>query len=194
MKKHKNWMKKIEKVKANPNFGPLQEFKNEEGRYHRDDAPAYISPTTLISYQDGRKHGVCMDIWGSETYFYEDVMIPPSYMLHPEKLKFEDLLKHPNSEVRAVGLKIYGFERMLNEDLLTVVEIEKDTNYMLLKWEADNLEESFGLVRVFNGTVNADGTRDIYYLIVPPNMRNVREAVAWTFYKEPDEYSPVVET
>ena len=65
---------------------------------------------------------------------------------------------------------------------------------MLLKWNAKNDDESFCIVRVFNGTVNPDGTRDIYYLSVPPNMKSVRQAVAWTFYKEEGDYQPVMET
>ena len=83
---------------------------------------------------------------------------------------------------------------MLNEDLFDVIEIEKKTNYILLKWNAKNEDESFCLVRVFNGTINFDGTRDVYYLTVPPNMKSVREAVAWTFYKDKKDYNPVMET
>jgi len=192
--KQKEWQLKVEKVRSEGEFGPLERCLNEEGRLHRDGGPAYISPTTLMSYQDGKRHGLSVDIWGSSVYFYDDVMIPPSYMTNPEDLVFEKVITHKNSEVRSVGMRIYGFDKMLDEERFDVLEIEKDTNYMLLKWEAKDPDESFCLVRVFNGTKNPDGTRDIYYLMVPPNMKNVREAVSWTFYKDADEYSPTQET
>lgn len=193
-KKHEEWVKQVKQVNRDNKFGPLKMYRNEEGALHRDNAPAYVSPTTLISYTNGNRHGISCDIWGSVTYYFDDVLIPKDYILNPEGLKFEDVIQHPNAEVRSVGIRAYGFQRMLDEERFDVVEIEKDTNYMLLKWAAQDPDESFCIVRVFNGTVNDDGSRDTYYLVVPPSMTTVREAVAWTFYKEADEYDPVCET
>ena len=191
---YKKWMNLISFIKKDYEFGSLKTYRNEEGRLHRDDGPAYISPTTLISYQNGNRHGISIDIWGTINYYFNGILVPSKYMTRPEKLGFEEVISNSNAEVRAVGIRIYGFDRMLNEDRFDVLEIEKDTNYMLLKWNAKDPDESFCLVRVFNGTLNEDGTRNIYYLTVPPDVKSVREAVAWTFYKKTEDYHPVVET
>ena len=194
MSKMQNWIKHVYLLREEHEFGELEFYRNEEGRLHRDGAPAYISPTTIAYYQNGRRHGVTCDIWGSTTYYYEGVMVPSKYILSPESLTIKEILKNPNVEVRSVGLRVYGFERMLSEKLLKVIEVEKSTNYMLLKWEDKDSDESFYLVRVFNSTPEEDGTFDTFYLTVPPDMKTVRQAVAWTFYKEADEYNPVHET
>ncbi len=52
-------------------------IKNEEGRLHADNEPAWRSPTRIIWYRDGRKHGIDADIHGSITYYYENIRIPP---------------------------------------------------------------------------------------------------------------------
>ena len=192
--KMKDWIKHVYLLREEYHFGPIERYTNEEGRLHRDGGPAYISPTTISYYIDGRRHGVSCDIWGSKSFFYEGISVPKKYIEKPESLTFKEIINHPNVEVRSVGMRIYGFERMLQENLLDVIEIEKDTNYMLLKWNAKDEEESFCLVRVFNSTLNHDGSRDTFYLCVPPNMESVRQAVAWTFYKEADEYNPIEET
>jgi len=192
--KYQDWMKYVKQIRTDNQFGSLKEYKNEEGRLHRDNAPAYISPTTLISYRNGLRHGVCYDIWGSKTYYFDDVLVPNKYLEQTDQLTIEEIITNPNAEVRAVGVRIYGFERLLREERFKVVEIEQSTNYMLLLWEGKSADDSFCVVRVFNSTTNPDGTVDTYYLTVPPNMKTVREAVAWTFYKEADEYCPVQET
>lgn len=192
-KHYADWLRNIHNVRQY-DFGPLKTYINEENRLHRDNGPAYISPTTLISYQNGRRHGLSADIWGSQVYYYNGVLIPKKYMTDPDSLTFEEVISHNNSEVRSVGIRIYGFDRMLREERFDILEIEKQTNYMLLKWSPKDPDEAFCLVRVFNGTANEDGSRDIYYLVVPPTMTTVRQAVSWTFYKEEDDYNPTQET
>ena len=192
--KYKDWIKHVKNIKTEYEFGPIQSFKNPDGRLHRDVGPAYISPTCLIHYRDGNRHGLSVDIWGSKLYYFDDVMVPSYYITDPDKLTIEDVLNNPNAEVRAVGVRVYGFERMLQEERLKVLEIEKETGYMLLKWDGSDVDDAFCLVRVINSTPNPDGTRSIYYLTTPPDMKTVREAVAWTFYKDADEYVPAQET
>lgn len=48
-------------------------------------------------------------------------------------------------------------------------------------------------VRVENATPDADGTRRVFHLRVPPWVRTAREAVAWTFALEPAQYAPVTQ-
>ena len=51
------WVARLNWFKDEYPFGPIQKFTNEEGRLHRDDGPAYITPTRITWYKDGRKHG-----------------------------------------------------------------------------------------------------------------------------------------
>ena len=50
------------------------------------------------------------------------------------------------------------------------------------------------LFRSQNSTPDPDGTRQTYFLRVPPNLRTAREAVAWTFGLSGLQYRPEKET
>ena len=50
------------------------------------------------------------------------------------------------------------------------------------------------MAEVKNATVEPDGSRKIYILRVPPDMRTAREGVAWTFGLTAEQYKPGVET
>ena len=54
--------------------------------------------------------------------------------------------------------------------------------------------EEYLVVEVIDATPGPDGDPRHYYLRVPPTVRTAREAVAWTFGMEGDEYAPAVET
>jgi hypothetical protein len=47
-------------------------------------------------------------------------------------------------------------------------------------------------VEVINATPEPDGTHRHYFLQVPANINSAREAVAWTYGMQPDEYSKLV--
>ncbi len=49
-------------------------------------------------------------------------------------------------------------------------------------------DEPLVMVEVRNSTPEADGSRRIYWLRVPPFMRDCQSAVAWTFGVTPDEF------
>lgn len=49
-------------------------------------------------------------------------------------------------------------------------------------------------LRVHNGTVNPDGSREEYAICVPNECRTVKAALAWTYGIEPDAYEEVVRT
>jgi len=49
-------------------------------------------------------------------------------------------------------------------------------------------------VRVVDATPQADDSRRVYWIHVPPFVDTARAAVAWTFGLDADQYSPQVET
>jgi hypothetical protein len=186
----KKWTARINWIKDEHQFGKLEMKRNEEGQLHCDDGPAYISPTRLISYKGGRKHGLDVDKWGSIAYFYENILVPPKFCLTPDKVTVEEVLTHPNQEIRYVGIKIIGFDRIKEKCEI----VHQDDNGQELFRMTGVFEEPLCFVKVFNSTPELDGSKKIYFLIVPPEMKTCREAVAWTFRKEENDYSPSQET
>ena len=187
------WLQRIEVIGQEYPFGPLREIKNIEGRLHCDDGPAYISPTRCIDYQDGRKHGLDITIWGSTTYFYEGIMVPKRYVTNPESISFESVMSVSNQEVRYAGIRLYGFDRMLKEGKFKLIDEDEETGNLLLEQEGI-FSEPIRVVSVFNSTAEPNGEYKRYFLSVPPGTQTAMAGVAWTFRKEPHEYAPAQET
>lgn len=174
-------------------FGPVQRFTNEEGNLHRDNGPALITPTRIIHYVNGRKHGVDADKFGSINYYYENIRIPPHFFTKPETLTIEEVLAHTNAEVRYVGMKIIGMDKVLSHEGTQIIHEDKKKEMILFQFNG-GLSEPISYLKVVNSTQELDGTYKNYYLCVPPNMRTCKEAVAWTFKLDEKEYNPTQET
>lgn len=174
----------------------IKEIRNEVNSLHADHEPAWRSPTRVIWYRDGRKHGIDADKHGSITYYYENIRIPPKYhqaISNPELLTVEEVLKHPNQEVKYVGMKIVGFDRVMKHKNTKIVHKDPETDQVLFEIRGV-FDEPMKYVRVWNSTAELDGTFKPYYLCVPPEVKTCKEAVAWTFRKTADQYSPSQET
>ena len=112
-KAFKKWQKRLSFIASEYPFGKLQEFRNEEGRLHRDGGPAYISPTRCIDFQDGRRHGVFVDIYGTIAYYFENIVVPRKFVLSPEQITIEEIFQQKNTEIRYAALKIFGYDNIL---------------------------------------------------------------------------------
>ena len=187
------WKARLDFFSTEYPFGPIQRFTNEEGNLHKDDGPAYITPTRITWYRNGRKHGLDADKWGSISYYYEGVRIPPHFYTKPDSLTITEVLAHPNTEVRYVGIKIVGMDRVLDSENTTIIHKDKQKNQILFQIKGI-FDEPVSYVKVVNSTQEPDGTYKDYYLCVPPTVKTCQEAVAWTFRLEEDEYQPEQET
>lgn len=187
------WKARLDFFSTEYPFGPIQRFTNEEGNLHKDDGPAYITPTRITWYRNGRKHGLDADKWGSISYYYEGVRIPPHFYTKPESLSITEVLAHTNTEVRYVGIKIVGMDRVLESNNTTIIHKDKQKNQILFQIKGI-FEEPVSYVKVVNSTQEPDGTYKDYYLCVPPDMKTCKQAVAWTFRLEEQEYQPGQET
>ena len=187
------WKARLDFFSKEYPFGPIQRFTNEEGNLHKDDGPAYITPTRITWYRNGRKHGLDADKWGSISYYYEGVRIPPHFYTKPESLSITEVLAHTNTEVRYVGIKIVGMDRVLESNNTTIIHKDKQKNQILFQIKGI-FEEPVSYVKVVNSTQEPDGTYKDYYLCVPPDMKTCQQAVAWTFRLEEKEYQPEQET
>jgi len=174
----------------------IKTIRNEVNNLHADHEPAWRSPTRIIWYQDGRKHGVDADRFGSIHYYYENIRIPPKYhqaISNPELLTLEEVLKNPNQEVRYVGMRIVGFDRVMQSKNCKIIHKDESTDQILFEIKGV-FDEPIKYVRVWNSTPEIDGSFKPYYLSVPPEMKRCRQAVAWTFRKEEKDYNPSQET
>lgn len=187
------WKARLDFFSTEYPFGSIQRFTNEEGNLHKDDGPAYITPTRITWYRNGRKHGLDADKWGSISYYYEGVRIPPHFYTKPESLSITEVLAHTNTEVRYVGIKIVGMDRVLESNNTTIIHKDKQKNQILFQIKGI-FEEPVSYVKVVNSTQEPDGTYKDYYLCVPPDMKTCQQAVAWTFRLEEQEYQPGQET
>ena len=187
------WKARLDFFSTEYPFGPIQRFTNEEGNLHKDDGPAYITPTRITWYRNGRKHGLDADKWGSISYYYEGVRIPPHFYTKPESLSITEVLAHNNTEVRYVGIKIVGMDKVLESKNTTIIHKDKQKNQILFQIKGI-FEEPVSYVKVVNSTQEPDGTYKDYYLCVPPDMKTCQQAVAWTFRLEEQEYQPGQET
>ena len=170
--------------------------RNEAGNLHSDTEPAWRSPTRIIWYKDGRKHGLDADIHGSIHYYFENIRIPPKFhqaVSNPDILTVEEVLTHPNSECRYVGVKIIGHDKIKSSSNARVVDRCDETG-MELFTISGIFSEPISYLKVVNSTAEPDGSYKNYYLCVPPSCETCRQAVAWTFRKDSSSYKPIQET
>jgi hypothetical protein len=187
------WRATLDVIGTEYPFGTEQRVLNEEDRLHCGTGPAFITPTRCKWYENGKLHGLSVDIFGSTTYFWRGVMVPPGFINKPQELDFETVIKHPNTEVRYVGIHLYGLDRMFEEKRLKIVHETDEPARQLLRIDI-GLSEPIMMLRVENSTAESDGTFRTYFLSVPPTMTTCEQAVAWTFGLEAKEYQPELET
>jgi hypothetical protein len=92
-----------------------------------------------------------------------------------------DVLACKNQEIKQQALKRFGYERFVDE--IKFEEIDRLGEDALLR--KDDI--------VFAYVKDASTPRR-YLLRVPPHMRRIREAVAWTFGMTEREYNPIAES
>ena len=174
----------------------IREIKNEVGNLHADHEPAWRSPTRITWFKDGRKHGIDADIHGTIHHYYENIRIPAKYgaaMDNPDLLTIEEVLGNNNQEVRYVGMKIVGFDKILKHKNCKIIHKDPETDQILFEIKGV-FDEPIKYVRVWNSTAEPDGSFKPYYLCVHPDCKDCKSAVAWTFRKTADEYKPSQET
>jgi hypothetical protein len=92
-----------------------------------------------------------------------------------------DILETKNQEIKQRALKLFGYERFVAEAKPETVHADGD----------DSLIKVGDIAFLY---VKDGSTPRRYLLRVPPQMRRVREAKAWTFGLRENEYAPLIET
>jgi antitoxin component YwqK of YwqJK toxin-antitoxin module len=149
---------------------------------------------TQCHYRAGVLHGV-------EKKWYEDgklqstkayargmhIPIWVNNLIVTGQLRAAHILKITNAEVRRLCLEELGYERFLSQMEHEVIEKEGEQELVKINWV--NREEPICLVRV-----RCPSTGTFYTLRVPPSMKTIKDAVAWTFGMKNKEYVPEIET
>ena len=106
-------------------------------------------------------------------------------LLHNDKP--EKIPNITNATLRREALNFYGIEKFFKEMNTKLVDQEGKQQLLTLNWH--RTEEPLTMVKVIDST-----TKDVYLLRVPPDMKKVKDAIAWTFEMSRDEYRPIKET
>jgi len=128
---------------------------------------------------------------GYQVFAWRGIPVPRDIIESPHSLTSQRIDQERNVELRRALIDKFGIVNYLRE---TCAGIKDQTELGTLYLKQIPGDEPIALVRVKNGTPEPDGTYKEYFLRVPPTMKTVQEAVAWTFYLRPDEYGPSIET
>ena len=124
-------------------------------------------------------------------YAIHGIRVPEKVVVSPELITISEIESEQNVEVRRVMIDRYGLERFLIDS--QAVEIHRDEFGVLYRKEITG-DEALVMLKVINSTPEPDGSFKDYFLRVPPQMECAQQAVAWTFGKTEDEYSPALQT
>jgi hypothetical protein len=159
-----------------------------------DDAVVLRAPQRLVLDELERLSGVRPPAlaWADGTvgYFVSGIALEPWVVEEPERLTAATALQQRNAEVRRVMIELMGPQRFLSQAQPRVVDTDRDGAGMarrLLRVDMRG-DEPYSMVEV-----NCPSTGHVHYLRVPPQLQTCREAVAWTFGCEPDDYAPLVQ-
>jgi hypothetical protein len=148
-----------------------------DGQISRDDGPAVI-------YPDG---------WSVNAVW--NVLLPED-AFRPGGPNLNAIVNEPNLEVRRVLIDLYSPDRYVVDAGGRLLSEDETGQLWVLESQNSPGREArrMTVVRVVDATPKANGEHRVYWLHVPPTMRTAREAVAWTFGLDSDEYRPEVET
>jgi hypothetical protein len=120
---------------------------------------------------------------GWRLWHWHGIPVPESVILNPEKITSSQIDKEANAEVRRVMIERYGYGRYLAKSPI----IHEDETGKLRK-RRNKKGDEIAVVEVINGTPEPDGSRNRYFLSVPPECATACEAVAWTYGLSAKEY------
>lgn len=144
------------------------------------------------AFADGNRWGGYSQSQGSTLAAIQSFIVSSGPL--SARLNGKLILQISNLTTRRRAIRAYGMQRMLREGAAT--QVNRSTYGTLWRIETDDDARSghANWLEVKNATKNKDGTRDTYFLRVPPSMRTAKEAVAWTFGRDSYEYTIAKET
>ncbi|MCX5706010.1 MAG: toxin-antitoxin system YwqK family antitoxin [Candidatus Omnitrophica bacterium] len=140
------------------------------------------------NYQNGQRHGAFKE-WDERgklksTHVYVrgvKFSVSIGNRILSKQIRAEDILKVKNTTARRFCLEELGYERFLAQMPHEILHKEGDYELVRIDWY--KREEPIYLVKV-----KCPSTGAFYTLRVPPTMKTVKEAIAWTFRVKEGEY------
>ena len=131
---------------------------------------------------------------GYGIYSVDGIMVKKELIENKKDITILDIDQEENSETRRIKIKLYENINGRNSYIKNSDSklIEKNELGELYKRNLRN-DEPIVSIKVFNSTYNENGKQDEYWLRVPPAIKSVKEAVAWTFGMTEKEYKPEIE-
>lgn len=152
---------------------PMTYNVDGSNRVHSEDGPAIV-------WRDGY-----------EVYAWKGINVDKNMIMNRQSITVQSITDEPNAEIRRTMIEIYGEAKyLMNAGANLVHTDEFGRLYELKRPNGDHMQ----MVRVTNSTPEPDGTFKDYFLSVPPFMKTAKQAVAWTFNMQENEYCPTVQT
>ena len=153
--------------------------RDERHRLHCADGPA-------LAYRDG----VVLHCW-------HGVRVPSWFVENPERITAEAVFAEKNQELRRCLMEIMGRERVLADlgDRKRLISSDDNLGQPRRLWHVDyGATEPMAICEVMNGTLEPDGSRKAYFLLVPPDVDTPHAAVAWSYGVDPRAYVEGIRT
>ena len=128
---------------------------------------------------------------GFSVFYLDGVHVPEKLVMSPETITVSEIESEINIELRRLMIERYGTERFLVDS--GAEEIHRDDFGILYRKDFPE-DQSLVMVKVVNSTPEPDGSFKDYFLRVPPEIERAKQAVAWTFGKEENDYAPELQT
>lgn len=158
---------------------------------YREVAVAVWPATTVRHDAEERLHGEHGPAlaWGDGTavYLWHGQLIDADLVEDSRPLSLSRIAFERDPGRRRVLIERFGLGRFMLE--CGAIELQRDRCGILYRLE-QRIDEPILAVRVRNHTPHPDGSVEEFWLRVPPTTRTAREAVAWTFGLDADEYDP----
>ncbi|MBA4077026.1 MAG: hypothetical protein C0508_18460 [Cyanobacteria bacterium PR.023] len=123
---------------------------------------------------------------GNGLYALQGICVSPLAVTDIQAYGFDAILKENNITTRRLLIERYGRSKFIIDSGAKI--IHSDEFGVLYRKEIPH-DEALQIVKVINSTPEADGSYAHYFLRVPPFMERAKQAIAWTFGIDEDEYN-----
>lgn len=130
---------------------------------------------------------------GLEIFAWHGAIVPAHVVLSPETITPRAIRRQSSRVVQQIMIERFGLERFLTASGAKVVQ-QDETGRLWSRRLGLSARSRIVVVEVENGTPEHDGSRQHYFLQVPPGTRTARQGVAWSYGLVEHDYSLLVRT
>lgn len=128
---------------------------------------------------------------GTRIFYWHGVEVDERVITNPRSLNIKEIENERNIELRRIMIERYGLGNFIRDS--AAKKISEDECGVLYRKD-NSPDEPIVVVKVYNSTLEPDGSSKAYFIRVPPRTRTAREGVAWSFHLGETQYKPKLET